>query len=405
MEPTNVQPTQKQERIQSLDVLRGFAIMGILFMNIQSFSMPGAAYLNPSAYGSLEGINGWAFIFSDLIANTKFISIFSILFGAGIILMTSRLEAKGRPTAGIHYRRNFWLLLFGLAHAYLIWYGDILVSYALIAFWIYFLRKKSPRTLFIIAGILFLVPLMIDMASGLSIPYWSEADYQSTLSMWNPSEDYISKELATYRGGWFGQMESRIDTAIGLQTFIFLILFLWRSSSMMLIGMAFYKLGILSAEKSTAFYRKMMLWGLGLGLPITAYGIYANFKQEWSMEFSMFFGVQYNYIGSVLLAFAYIAIVMLLCKSSAIGFLQKWIAPVGRMALTNYLMQSIICTFIFYGHGLGYYGSVPRIGQLGIMVGVWILQIIYSKYWLDRFKFGPFEWLWRSLTYWKIQKI
>lgn len=398
-----LQPTLGTQRIQSLDVLRGFAILGILIMNIQSFSMPAAAYMNPSAYGDLTGINKIAFLLSDLFADQKFMSIFSILFGAGIILITDRAKKKQRSAARIHYSRNFWLLIIGLCHAYLIWYGDILVTYALIGFLIFFLRNKSPKTLLILAGTVLLVPTLINMLFGFSLPYWPQEDLNQTAQIWLPDAEVIQKEIMAYQSSWTKQLETRINAALGLQTFVFFINFLWRAGGMMLIGMAFYKLGILSAQKSEAFYKRMVYWGFGLGLPITALGLLINSQNNWSFEFSMFQGAEFNYWGSIALAFAYIGIIMLICKSEGFKQFKYLMSNVGRMALTNYLMQSIICTFIFYGHGLALFGSVERATGLLIVLGVWILQIMYSPWWLNRFQFGPFEWFWRSLTYWKLQ--
>jgi len=146
-------PTTTTERIRSLDVLRGFALLGILIINIQSFSMPGAAYLNPSSFGDFEGINKWIWAVTFAIGETKFMAIFSMLFGAGIVLVTQKAEAKTGKSAGLHYRRNFWLLVFGLVHAHLIWYGDILVAYALCAFIVYLFRNKSPKTLLILGAV------------------------------------------------------------------------------------------------------------------------------------------------------------------------------------------------------------------------------------------------------------
>ncbi len=137
-------PVQGSERIQSLDVMRGVAVLGILVMNIQSFAMIGAAYMNPTAYGDLEGVNGWVWYLGHLFADMKFMTIFSMLFGAGVIVMTSRREAAGQSSAGVHYRRMVWLLVFGLAHAYLLWYGDILYTYALCGFVLYLFRKAPP---------------------------------------------------------------------------------------------------------------------------------------------------------------------------------------------------------------------------------------------------------------------
>ena len=140
-----VQPVARKERIQSLDILRGIAILGILLMNIQSFTMPGAAYLNPFAFGDLEGLNYWVYVLGNIFADQKFITIFSILFGAGIVLVTEKAEKKTGTSTGLHYKRNFWLLIIGLLHAHLIWYGDILVAYSIGGFVVYFLPKNETK--------------------------------------------------------------------------------------------------------------------------------------------------------------------------------------------------------------------------------------------------------------------
>jgi len=161
---TSITPTQSNQRIISLDILRGFALLGIFIMNMTSFSMVSANYSNPMAEGALQGEDEYAFIFSQLFANQKFMSLFSILFGAGIILMTSRMEAQGKSAATRHYFRNFWLLLIGLTHAYGIWAGDILVQYAMCSVWVYLFRNKTPKALFTWAFIFFLVSLVSSLS-------------------------------------------------------------------------------------------------------------------------------------------------------------------------------------------------------------------------------------------------
>jgi len=190
-----------------------------------------------------------------------------------------------------------------------------------------------------------------------------------------------------------------------LETFIFIMGLGWHITGLMLIGMGLFKSKVLTAERSKAFYKRMIFWGLGLGLIMGIIGLIQNYKNDWSCEYSFFIGSQFNFVGSLPMAFGYIGIVMLCCKTDWINVLEKWLAPVGRMALTNYLMQSIIATFIFYGHGFGWFGTVGRAEQWFYILPIWIFQILFSKWWLSRFKFGPFEWFWRSLTYWKMQSI
>ena len=399
------QPSQTAHRIISLDILRGFALLGILIMNMTSFSMPGAHYLNPMAEGLLEGADKWAFYFSQLFANQKFMSLFSMLFGAGIVLMTQRIEQQGKSAATRHYFRNFWLLLFGLIHSYIIWHGDILVQYALCSIWLFLFRKKPPKTLFIWATILLIINLLISSSAGFFIPYMSTAEVADMCVSWQPSAEKIMVETAAYRGHWFDHFSYRSTTAFGLETYIFLLGLGWQITGLMLIGMGLFKAKILTAERSISFYKRMMVIGLSIGLAFGIYGLQQNYAHNWSCEYSFLIGSQWNFLGSVPMALGYIGMIMWFCKSNYLPTLKKWLAPFGRMALTNYLMQSIIATFLFYGFGFGLFGTVGRAEQWLYILGIWIFQLLFSKWWLNHFKFGPFEWLWRSLTYWKIQSI
>ncbi len=399
------QPTQVANRIISLDILRGFALLGILIMNMTSFAMPGAHYLNPMVEGMLEGADKWAFYFSQLFANQKFMSLFSMLFGAGIVLMTQRIEQQGRSAVTRHYFRNFWLLLFGLFHAYIIWHGDILVQYALCSIWLFLFRKKTPKTLFIWATIFLTINLLIGLFGGLSTTYMSTEEVADFCTSWQPTTEKIIAETTAYRGQWFDHFPYRSTTAFALETYFFVLGLGWQITGLMLIGMGLFKAKILTAERSISFYKKMMLIGFSIGLAFGIYGLMQNYAHNWSCEYSFLIGSQWNFLGSVPMSLGYIGMIMWLCKSDFMKVLQKWLAPFGRMALTNYLMQSVIATFLFYGFGLGLFGTVGRAEQWIYILGIWVFQIVFSKWWLSRFKFGPFEWLWRSLTYWKMQPI
>ncbi len=396
-------PTTVSERIVSLDILRGFAILGILIMNIQSFSMIGATYLNPTAYGDFTGINKIVWSISHILADSKFMAIFSILFGAGILLFTDRLKAKGVKSLNIHYRRTFWLLVIGLLHAYLLWYGDILVAYAMSALWVVLLRKKKPKTLFIVGLIVVSIASLFYFFTGFSIPYMPEDSIQGMMEGWLPSAEAISREINLYTSSYLGQMEIRIPESIKMQTFLFFFYTGWRTSGLMLIGMALYKSGILSAQKSKLFYIKMIVIGLVMGYLIVGFGLYKNFAHNFSMEYSFFLGSQFNYWGSILVSLGYIGLIMLLIKSYKKGWLANSLQAVGQTALSNYLIQTIIGTLIFYGHGFALFGKIERWQQIVIVFGIWTIQLIISPIWIKYFKFGPFEWLWRSLTYWEFQ--
>ena len=399
----SVQPVSSTDRIQSLDILRGFAILGILIMNIQSFAMPGAAYMNPMAFGDMTGLNGWVWKISHIFADQKFMTIFSILYGAGIVLVTQKAENKFGKSAGLHYRRTFWLMLIGLIHAHLIWYGDILVAYALCALFAYLFRKMKPSWLLILGLLLISVHTVIYLVFGLSLSYWPEESLIENRESWAPPLEALKAEIQAVTGSLSEQIAHNSEQAVFLETFVFLILMLWRAGGLMLVGMALYKRGILSAEKSNAFYLRGWLISWFIGLPIVIYGMMENFAADFAMEFSMFLGSQYNYWGSLFIAFGIICLVMLLAKSDALSGLKSRLAAVGQMALTNYISQSIIAILIFHGVGLGLFGEVDRTGQILITFGIWILQLIWSKPWLSKFRFGPLEWVWRSLTYMKKQ--
>ena len=393
------------KRIVSLDVLRGVAVLGILIMNIQSFSMPSAAYINPTAYGDLTGLNKWIWIFSHILASQKFMSIFSMLFGAGVLIFTKNAIAKGKNCATLHYRRMLWLLVFGLLHGYLLWYGDILFTYSLCGMLLFAFRRLPPRKLIWIGFAFYLVPVLLDSFFAFSMPYWPEEALQNTMQSWRPDEPTLHHYLAAYRGGWLEQMDVRIPANLFMQTGLFFMQTFWRVMSMMLLGMALFKWKVLSAELSGSFYFRLVLVGLVLGFSLSATGVVLNFRNNWSIEFSMFLGKQFNYLGSVGTALGYLGLVMLICKSYACRGFKNTFSAVGRMAFTNYILMTLIATFIFYGSGLGLFGSVERKFQVMIVVGIWIAIMIISPVWLKWFRFGPLESLWRSLTYGRWQPL
>jgi uncharacterized protein len=388
------------ERIESIDVLRGFALLGILVVNIQSFSMIESAYFFPTAYGDLSGANFWVWALTHTLADQKLMTIFSMLFGAGIVLMASARERTGRSPAAAHYRRMALLLLFGLAHAYLLWYGDILVTYALCGMVIYPLRRLRPAVLLPVGLAVIAVASVISLLGGWSARYWPQEAVAEFSAEAIPSPDVISRELEIYRGGWLRQMEHRVPTSMFFQTFVFAMWGFWRASGLMLVGMALFKLGVFSATLGKRFYLALVAIGLLVGVPIVAYGAYRNFASGWEPVYAFFIGSQFNYWASLLVSLAWVGLVMLLCRAGAAAVTGP-LAAVGRLALTNYLLQTVICTTIFYGHGLGLFGSVQRVGQLAIVVGVWALQLLWSPLYLRYFRIGPAEWLWRYLTYLK----
>jgi uncharacterized protein len=400
-EPGEVAPISAAERIMSVDVLRG--VLGILVMNIQSFSMIGAAYMNPTAYGDLTGANWWVWLLSHLLADQKFMTIFSMLFGAGIVVFTSRAEARGRRPAGLHYRRMLWLIIFGLLHAHLLWYGDILYSYGMCGLAAYLFRRLRPRWLILIGITMLLIPFLLSLAAGWSVRYWPEQAVEENLVQWAPGPDAVSEELAAYRGSWLEQMSIRFPMLVWLQTFVFAFFIAWRAGGLMLLGMALFKLGVFSAARSKAFYAVLIAVAVLVGMPVILDGVHRHFEEGWRYDYSWFYGSLFNYWASILVSLGWVGGVMLVCQAPGLRPLTRPFAAAGRMAFTNYLLQTVICTTIFYGHGLGLYGYASRVEQMLIVVAVWILQLVLSPLWLRYFRFGPMEWLWRSLSYWRLQ--
>ena len=394
-------PTGAGGRIASLDVLRGFALLGILVMNIQLFSMPSAAYQNPAAFGDLTGINLGVWTFSHVFFSQKFLTLFSMLFGAGVCLFADRIEARGGRPVKWHYRRMGWLLAFGLAHAYLLWAGDILVTYAICGCLVYLLRRRGPRTLVVagVASLLVTSLLLVLAGSALTVPEIPEEAISEIRRGWTPDASELDAEIAAYRGGWSEQQPVRAAEAFGIHVGLLPFFAVWFCAGLMLIGMALYKGGILSAARDDRFYARLAAVGLLAGLPLVAFGVWWNFAGDWAWQRSMFFGSLFNTWGCIPVALGYLGLVMLAVRRGFLPGLQTRLAAVGRMAFTNYLLQTVLCTTIFYGHGLGLFASAERYQQLLIVFGVWALQLWLSPIWMRRYSYGPLEWLWRTLTY------
>lgn len=392
---TSAGPTDPGDRIVSLDALRGFALLGILVINVWYFSMPLVAGENPLAFGDFTGANYAAWLLGHVLFEGKFVTLFTVLFGAGIVLFTESKERQGQPVLTLHYRRTLLLLAIGLCHAYLLWYGDILVIYALCALLAVFARTWRPRTLVAVGLLLIAVPAALFVFFG---TFASELPPEA-LETWQPTDEEIRAEIEAYRGGWVEQMDHRIPTAFAVHTALFAIWHFWRTTGLMLIGMALFKRGILSNERSDRFYRRLLVGGGLLGLGSILAGVWYRTLHDWAFVETVFFAPLFNYWGSLALAGGYIGGIMLWCRRRPTGIATGAFAAVGRTAFSNYLLQTVLATTIFYGHGLGLFASVSRVEQLGVVLLIWAIQVPLSVWWLRYFRFGPVEWLWRTLTY------
>ena len=325
-------------------------------------------------------------------------NIFSMLFGAGIILGWERSKAKGVSFGKTHYRRVGLLAVFGLLHAHLLWHGDILFWYGMCGMFVFLFRKSTPKKL-IVWGLAFLaVGSLISLAGGLSVEFMSADELQSLNEDFKPSLEEREREVQIYQSDWMTQMEHRTNAARELEIASFLFWAFWRVSGLMLLGMALFKMDIFSAKRSRRFYLILIGIALAIGLPIVGYGMYTNISNDWESPNYFFLGLQFNYWASILVSLGWIGGIMLVCQAG-LSRIMNSLAAVGRMAFTHYILQTVLATLIFYGHGLGYFGQISRTGQFGIVLAIWTLQIIISPIWLKYFRFGPLEWLWRSLVY------
>lgn len=419
----------------ALDALRGVAVLGILLMNIVSFALPMAAYMNPMSTGltpyagDYHGVNGVVWAVAHVIADQKFMSIFSMLFGAGIVLLAGKVErgARGSPAA-VHYRRIAWLLLFGMIHAYALWYGDILVLYAMCGAVVYLVRRWRPRWLLVAGAALTLVAVPISAGYGgmlwlvreearahaatlsegrESPPERAEmaAAWQEITSEFDPTPEQVEEQIAAGRGGYVEYVTANASAAWMVQTVVAVIWGLWRAGGLMLIGMALFKLGVLTGERSARLYVWMAAIGYGVGLPLVLVGAWMQHASGFDVVRWFILDGQFNYVGSVGVALGHVALVMLATRSGRFRAALSRLASVGRMAFTNYISQTLLCTLLFAGWGLGLYGRLERWQLLGVVGGVWALQLAWSPWWLARFRFGPLEWLWRSLTYLRLQPL
>ncbi len=433
MEPEVIQPdvpapVRPDERLAAVDVLRGFALLGILAMNIVMFAWPMGGYENPRFSGGDEPGNAVAWWINSLFFSGKMMSLFSMLFGAGLVLMTDRATARGASLLGTYYRRIFWLLVIGLIHAYFIWAGDILVFYALCGVLLYWFRRRSPRTLIILSVLLLLISsglgfgfvqygrfaagvaeqVEADLAAGRKPAEWQlqvqEAWNDQLRPMMRPDDRDFGKEIRLYQSGYLTIVVGRAPEVLMFQIFGFLFFMLWGVGGRMLLGMALMKLNVFSAERSWRFYQLLALFGYGIGLPLTIYGTWALFVNNYDSLHTPS-GASAFMAGMVPVSLGHAAAIMMICKANLWIWLTMRLAAVGRMALTNYLVQSLLCTTLFYGYGFGWFGRVDRVGLWVVVLAIWALQLMISPIWLSRFRYGPAEWLWRSLTYWRWQSM
>jgi len=423
-----VGPVAQGERISSVDVLRGFALLGILVMNISDYALPEGFAYNPRILGLLgkSSLLLWAGRF--ILFEGKMRALFSMLFGAGVILLTSRLEKRGDAAiAGdIFARRNLWLTLFGLLHAFFLWWGDILYFYGMTALlFLYPCRKLKARTLLIAGALVVLCGVgyrTIRLESRLHLAQRAEAakrlqagqalteEQKEDINAWDkivershPDPKEIEQEIAEMRGGYAAVFRHNAPIVVEEQGAGFYRFGFLDSLGMMLLGMGLLQAGFLSGQLSYRAYAWIAVTGYAVGSPL---GLVCTW-QVWRHGFEPLAMLQWEFlpydVQRVCVGMAHAAVLLLIVKAGALRWATKSLAAVGQMALSNYLGTTVICTMVFDGWGFALFGRMPFYKLFYVVALIWVVNLVSSTIWLKYFRFGPLEWAWRSLTYWRVQ--
>ena len=391
------------ERITTVDAIRGFAVMGILVMNIVSMGMPGYAYIDPTYYGGSTGADWWAWALAYVFADGKFRMLFTMLFAASMAIVTDRAEHPART----HYARMIWLLVFGMLHAWFVWYGDILVEYALIGMLLFFARSWPPRLLFMTAAALVILGAIPDLmtgmaAAGLRAAAEAPGATQAARDAWTamqgqlaPPRSVIPFELENYRGGVAQVFAARVPMTLMFQT-LFLPVTIIGTAGIAAFGLGLYRTGFF-----TGGWPKRVYWWLIAAMvpatlayiPLVRWIVVANYDPV-----LMTITNNLSLLLRPFLTLGYASAIILLVQSGRQAWLTTRLAAAGRAAFTNYLGTSLIATTLFYGYGFGLFGHLSRTELYWVVLGIWALILLWSKPWLDHFRYGPFEWLWRSLA-------
>lgn len=425
MEATNspLSALKLSDRIQSLDIMRGFVLLGILLMNINGFGLFWG-YNDPTKLGGDTGLNLYTWIATNLLFEGTMRALFSLLFGVGMYIFLDRLLQKdaGIKAADIYFRRITWLLVFGLIHRYLLlWVGEILFDYALMGFLIYSFRQVAPKKLITAALVLFCIgtgwnyydyqkelevlgkvkQVEVALAAGEVVP----KDLQEAKDAWERKEaetspEAMAKTVEEMQKGYFSVMSFIAPINFTFSTENPFRSDVWDVLSMMLFGIALFRLGFLTGEKPANVYLLMVVIGYPIGLAINYYEIQLIMEAQFSHLSFTQTSITY-YWGRFFVAIGHIGLIMLFCKYPILNWLKTSLAAVGKMALTNYIMHSVICMFVFTGVGFGMFGKLERFELLYVVFSIWIFQMISSPIWLKYFQFGPLEWMWRNLSYQK----
>jgi uncharacterized protein len=389
---TELRPVASAERIELLDVLRGFALGGIFVSNIQVLS--GITFQGPAGWSDLDR---WAVFLVHILIDEKFYSIFSLLFGIGFAVIMTRSAERGAAFAPLFRRRLAILLGIGLAHALLVWPGDILVLYAVLGFLLLPFRDRSPRTILAWSAALLVSPVAVYLGY-LAIGMRDLSAPPAT----SGGDSILQLILGAFRAGdYLDVLQANLVMYVGRWMRYFVYLRVPKVLGMFLLGVWLVRSGIVGRVSAhRALLRRTAIAGLVMGIPV-------NVAMAWLLVRDVFLPasplgllqIATAAVGVPLLALGYAATIALLLERPGPRRAFLALAPAGRMALTTYLAQSVAGVVLFYGIGLGLFQRIAPLPVYGIALAIFALQLVASRAWMARFAYGPIEWLWRRLTY------
>ena len=429
---TTLRPVSEQQRLQNVDILRGIALLGILLMNIDVFAMP--EYFSKPWRHDPSNINFWYRAVITVLFEGKMRALFSMLFGVGILLFSTGKEKSGWPVTWLFYRRMWWLILFGIADAHLLlWIGDILYLYGVCGLIAYLFRKMKPVYLAIgvplVAIVSFVVEVQFYQDTRAKLLANNEAvqaqqqhatlteEQKNAIDAWReyrsyflPNMEEVAEHTAKMKSDYAGVAGYLRPLAFDWQT-KFLQYMLGDAIALMLLGMALYKWGFLSGKWTQREYVITMIAGYGIGLPLVIWNYMYNYSFNKDVQTSLdhmavtpipWMGLIYPF-QRMLLVMAHASLILILLQKGVLSGLMKRLGDVGRMAFTNYVMHTVICTLVFFGYGLNQFDEWEYYQLYYLAAVIWVFQLWLSPLWLKYYLFGPLEWVWRSLTYWKLQ--
>lgn len=427
--PGIAQPISLSDRIQTIDVVRGMALLGILLMNIPLFGQASQLEAEPLLHPGSTDFTVFTWI--TILFEGKMRALFSMLFGAGTLIFIGRKEVSGgRNAADFYYRRLLWMVLFGVIHEYvLMWVGDILFDYAIAGLFLFPFRHQRPRQLLLFALVCVVIGgikaerRMLQLRDkhekyvqvvALEKAHKKLTDaqkkdkeaWEKTIKDFRPDPKVIAEFNQNMRSG-YGTVYKTLEPenirfhSTGLYSNI------WDILSMMFLGMALFKWGFFFNKLPTRTYWLTLLAGYGIGFPLSAVDL--SLFEQLVTNPTLFADTQWispalGYdLQRALVGIGHASVLLLLYRSGAVSWLMHALSNVGQMAFSNYVLQTLCCTLFFNGYGLGYFGKLPYHQLYYVVAVVWVINLLFSAVWLQFFRFGPLEWVWRSLTYWQRQ--